>query len=98
MADVLEHMPYPKDGLVAAYRLLADHGILFISMPNMESMVWRFLDDTKQNPYWGEIEHYHNFSRTRLYQLLRDNGFEPVKYGVSERYRACMEVLAKKKQ
>lgn len=66
-------------------------------MPNSESMLWRALDQTKTNPYWGELEHYHNFSRTRLYQLLEETGFEPVIYGISERYRACMEVIARKK-
>jgi protein O-GlcNAc transferase len=96
MADVLEHMPFPKDGLRAAGRLLADDGVLFVSMPNSESMLWRALDQNRTNPYWGELEHYHNFGRSRLYGLLRETGFEPVKYGVSERYRACMEVIARK--
>ncbi|MSO97963.1 MAG: class I SAM-dependent methyltransferase [Rhodospirillaceae bacterium] len=98
MADVLEHMPFPKEGLRAAHRLLADDGVLFISMPNADSMLWRILDVTEANPYWGELEHYHNFGRTRLYALLREMGFEPLRYGVSERYRACMEVIAKKKR
>lgn len=44
--------------------------------------------------YWGELEHYHNFSRAGLYALLAEYGFKPVYYGVSERYRACMEVVA----
>ncbi len=96
MADVLEHMPYPKNGLRAAHRLLADGGILFISMPNIESMVWEVLDQNNANPYWGELEHYHNFGRSRLYALLRELNFEPVRYGISERYRACMEVIAKR--
>lgn len=94
MADVLEHMPYPKEGLRAAHNLLADKGVLFISLPNMESIVWTALDQNNANPYWGEIEHYHNFSRSRLFKLLRETGFEPVKYGISERYRVCMEVIA----
>jgi SAM-dependent methyltransferase len=34
LADVLEHMPFPKSGLLAAYRLLEPGGILFLSMPN----------------------------------------------------------------
>jgi 2-polyprenyl-3-methyl-5-hydroxy-6-metoxy-1,4-benzoquinol methylase len=97
MADVLEHMPYPKDGLIAARKLLIDDGVLFISMPNCESMLWRAFDHAKSNPYWGELEHYHNFSRTRLYQLLEETGFEPIRYGISERYRACMEIVARKK-
>lgn len=96
MADVLEHMPYPKAGVQAAHRLLKSNGILFLSMPNVDNMVWRLLDANKVNPYWGEIEHYHNFSRKRLYALLETHGFRAVKYRVSERYRVCMEVLAVK--
>jgi hypothetical protein len=37
------------------------------------------LDRQKANPYWAEIEHCHNFSRSRLYALLREMGFEPVR-------------------
>lgn len=94
MADVLEHMPFPKAGLAAAHRLLHQGGVLFLSMPNMENMVWRLLHANKVNPYWGEIEHYHNFSRSRLYALLQEHGFRPAEYGISERYRVCMEVIA----
>ena len=96
LADVIEHMPFPKDGLRAAHRLLADDGIALISMPNSDSMIWRKFNEAGVNPYWGELEHYHNFGRSRLYSLLREMGFEPVKYGVSERYRACMQVIARK--
>jgi 2-polyprenyl-3-methyl-5-hydroxy-6-metoxy-1,4-benzoquinol methylase len=97
MADVLEHMPYPKAGLKAAHRLLRPGGVLFVSMPNMDSMVWRALDASGSNPYWGEIEHYHNFTRQRLYALLEEHGFSPVHYDISERYRCCMEVIAEKR-
>ena len=97
MADVLEHMPFPKEGLEAARGLLAEGGVLFISMPNRDCAVWKFLDGQKANPYWGEIEHYHNFGRTRLYELLEETGFSPVRYGISERYRVCMEVVALRK-
>jgi SAM-dependent methyltransferase len=96
MADVLEHMPFPKKGLQAAHNLLTEGGILFASMPNMENIVWKVLDMNNANPYWGEIEHYHNFSRNRFFDLLREAGFEPIRYGISERYRACMEIIAKK--
>ena len=94
MADVLEHMPFPGSSLFQARRLMAPKGVILISMPNMDAPVWSVLDRTSQNPYWGEIEHYHNFGRRRLYSLLHENGFEPVRYGISERYRACMEVIA----
>jgi SAM-dependent methyltransferase len=96
MADVLEHMPYPKTGLAAAHRQLADDGVLLVSMPNCDAPAWRLLDRQNANPYWGEIEHYHNFGRARLYQLLDEMGFAPLRYGVSERYRVCMEVIARK--
>lgn len=96
LADVIEHMPFPKDGLKAVHNLLADDGVALISMPNSESMLWRRFNEAGVNPYWGELEHYHNFGRSRLYSLLREMGFAPVKYGVSERYRACMQVIARK--
>jgi predicted SAM-dependent methyltransferase len=98
MADVLEHMPYPKDALHDANRLLQTGGVLLVSMPNSESIVWTILDEDNANPYWGEIEHYHNFSRSTLFGLLRQYGFTPKRYGISERYRVCMEVIAVKEQ
>ncbi len=97
MADVLEHIPMPKGALAAAHRLLRPGGVLFLSMPNSETIVWRVLDASGTNPYWPEIEHYHNFSRARLYALLEDTGFSPRAYSVSERYRTCMEVIATKR-
>jgi len=96
MADVLEHMPFPRLALQKASELLREGGTLFLSMPNAESLAWRMMTATHQNPYWGEIEHYHNFGRSRLYELLDDFGFEPVRYNVSQRYVACMEVIARK--
>ena len=96
MADVLEHMPFPKVGLHAAHRLLHPGGVLLISLPNMGSPVWKALDANNANPYWGEIEHYHNFERDRLYALLTESGFQPVRYGISQRYRVCMELIAVK--
>jgi 2-polyprenyl-3-methyl-5-hydroxy-6-metoxy-1,4-benzoquinol methylase len=96
MADVLEHMPFPRDGLAAARRLLLPEGILFVSMPNYNCAAWRLLDAINANPFWGELEHFHNFSRSRLYTLMKDMGFEATHYGVSERYRVCMEVILRR--
>jgi SAM-dependent methyltransferase len=97
MADVLEHMPFPKQALARAHALLAADGLLFVSMPNMDAYVWKDLDTRGANPYWGEIEHLHNFGRTRLYALLEEMGFSPCRYGISQRYVACMEVVARKR-
>jgi len=96
MADVLEHVPFPKRSLAAVHRMMRPGGALFISMPNMDSIIWRVLDATGTNPYWGELEHYHNFTRARLVQLLETQGFKFAEYNISERYRTCMEVIALK--
>lgn len=96
LADVLEHMPHPIAALQQAHALLAPGGLLFLSMPNSETIVWRTLMARSKNVYLGEVEHFHNFSRTGLYRLLRSVGFEPVDYAVSERFASCMEVIAKR--
>ncbi len=95
MADVLEHMPYPGKALRSVHALLADGGILFLSMPNSDSMLWTSLSLSNENPYWGELEHYHNFGRKRLYTLLAECGYHSIGYGVSERYRCGMEIVAR---
>lgn len=96
MCDVLEHLQFPSEELKAAKDILArGSGLLFISCPAADSPVWDMLDAAGVNPYWQEIEHYHNFSRERLFALLRETGFEPLSYGVSERYRVGMEIVAR---
>lgn len=97
MMDVLEHMPFPKRALDRAHALLRPAGLLVLSMPNSESFIWEELTRQGTNPYWAEIEHCHNFSRERLSALLEEHGLQPVRYGVSMRYRACMEIVARKR-
>ena len=84
------------EGLAAARRLLQPGGVLFLSMPHYDCTAWRLLDAANANPYWAELEHFHNFSRRRLHALLEESGFVPVHYNVSERYRVCMEVIARR--
>ncbi len=96
MADVLEHMAFPRAALQHAFRLLRPGGLLFLSMPNADSFLWRLLTKNGVNPYWAELEHHHNFGRKRLSRLLEEHGFAVRRYGVSTRYRACMEVIAEK--
>ena len=96
MADVLEHMPFPENGLTAAHRLLRPDGILFVSMPNYNCPARKLLDAENRNPYWNAFEHFHNFSRERLYSLTKQTGFSVLQYGVGERYRVCMEVILRR--
>ena len=92
LADILEHVPYPKELLLRIREKL--DGALFVSCPNMDSVSWKYLERRGDNPYWIELEHYHNFTRTRLEALLKECGFTPVNYGISPRYTGCMEIIA----
>lgn len=94
MADVVEHEPFPIDSLRSARALIQDSGILLISMPNTGASLWHYWNANNLNPYWREIEHYHNFTRESLYALLEQTGFKPRHYAISERYRCCMEIVA----
>jgi protein O-GlcNAc transferase len=96
MADYLERTPFPRAALDAVHRLLQPAGVLFVATPNMATIVWRLLDTGGNNPFWGDIEHYHNFTRERLYALLQTHGFKPAAYAVSERDHSGMEVIAVK--
>ena len=96
LADVLEHLPFPRPALARVNALLRPRGILFVSTPNMDSAVWRALDREGNNPYWQELEHYHVFTRPSLVRLLRESGFDPLEFAVSERYVSGMEVIARK--
>jgi len=97
LADVIEHLAFPRRALEHAATLIAPQGLLFVSTPNIDTAVWRALDAQQANPYWGELEHYHCFSRARLYALLLECGFEPIHYAVSARYRCGMDVIARKR-
>lgn len=94
MMDVLEHMPYPRDALLKAARLLRTGGIIVISLPDLASSSWKIMDVAQANPYWMEIEHHHNFSRQRLVALLGEFGFEVAEFSVPHRYKAQMEIYA----
>jgi SAM-dependent methyltransferase len=96
LADVLEHVTFPKVALDKVTSLLAPGGHVFISTPNLDSFSWRVCDKVANNPYWGELEHLHVFGRERLYKLLAEHGYVPLQYSVSERYLSGMEVLARR--
>jgi protein O-GlcNAc transferase len=97
MADVLEHLPFPKRALQQARELLRPDGVLFLSMPNADAFVWDATTRAGTNPYWSEIEHYHNFGRRRLTALLEECGFAVLRYGVNFRYRMGMELFSRRR-
>ncbi len=97
LMDVLEHLAYPKQALAQIHGLLDAQGLLIISTPDLGCSSWQLLDQAGLNPYWGELEHHHNFSRTRLLALLDESGFELVEFTIPQRYKAQMELYARKK-
>ncbi len=96
MTNVLQHVPFPGSAIEQASRLLAPNGALFLTMPNMDTALWRIMDKQQKNPFWTDLETYHHFTRQRLYDLLAQYGLTPIEYTVSDRYRSSMEVLAVK--
>ena len=97
MMDVLEHLPFPRQVLQKAHDSLAPAGLLIISLPDASCSTWKIMDHEKNNPYWMEIEHHHNFSRNLLMQLLIQQGFDIVDFDIPNRYKAQMEIYAKKR-
>ena len=96
LADVLEHVPYPRAALAQVRQALQPQGLVLVSCPNLDCGSWRKSTADGANPYWGEIEHYHNFSRTSLMRLLAEEGFIPLDFTISTRYRSCMEIIARR--
>ncbi len=96
LADALPREAFPQATLEAAHRLLRPGGVIFLAMPNRETVLFNQLQARGLNPHWNAIDHYHLFGRGRLYRLLRDLGFEPLDYQISTSHKAGMEVIARK--
>ena len=94
MMDVLEQIPYPREALRKAAQVLRPGGVLVIGTTDLASSSWKALDAQKVNPYWSDLERYHNFTRERLLELLAGDDFEIVDFGIPHRARAQMEIYA----
>lgn len=97
LAGALPRAPHPKRSLATVHRLLRQGGVLFLSMPNMDTIEWRILDATGSNPYWGELEHHHNFTRARVVKMLEAQGFRVADYAVGEEGPSTMDIVAIKR-
>jgi len=77
MLDVIEHLPDPKYVLLEIRRILKDDGILYISTPNIASLISRML----KAKWWG-INRYHlyYFSKNTLEKMIDASGFKIKKY------------------
>jgi predicted O-linked N-acetylglucosamine transferase (SPINDLY family)/2-polyprenyl-3-methyl-5-hydroxy-6-metoxy-1,4-benzoquinol methylase len=96
LTNVLQLLPQPGQVLKKVASSLAPEGLLIVSVPDMDSSSWKILDAAQANPFWSELTHLHNFTRTRLIALLTQNGFEICDIAVSIRYKAQIEIIAKR--
>lgn len=97
MVGALERADHPKQILAAVHRMMRANGVLALSLPNSDTLTWRLLDANGANPYWGELEAQHIFTRKRLEALLEQQGFKVVEYAVSEDATSAMEIIAMKR-
>ncbi len=106
LAEFLEHCPFPVDTLKKAKSLLRPRGVVYASTPSRDSVMWRARDAMQKGgpkirmsggveATWGQIEHYHAFSRKHLEDCFRRAGLEPVAFHIGERYFETMEVIGR---
>ena len=77
MNDVIEHLEDPKSVLREVRRILKNDGVIYISTPDIQSFLSRFL----RAKWWG-INKYHlfYFSKKTIEKLFDEIGFKPLRY------------------
>jgi SAM-dependent methyltransferase len=80
--DVLEHLANPRSTLRRIRGLLSDHGLVAISLPNVEGLKAKALG-TRWRYYRREFGHVSHFSPKTLVTLLEQAGFVPVQVTTS---------------
>lgn len=76
MWDVLEHLPSPRRALERIYNLLSARGMLFFSIPNLNSFD-RYLFGRKWIG-WDVPRHFNLFDSETIQILLKETGFQLV--------------------
>lgn len=80
IADVIEHLPDPREALDRVAGLLAPGGVLHLALPDAGSLVARTLG----RRWWSVIPtHLHYFTRASVSTLLRRAGWEPLEIGTA---------------
>lgn len=80
--DVLEHLPEPRQALIALRGAVGDDGLLVIKTPRVDGLFPALsLRVARLVGFWRHPEppgHLFQFSRATLERLLRETGFEPA--------------------
>ena len=73
LMDVIEHICYPKDGLIKIKKKLKTNGLLIINVPDHGSLIARLMG----KKFWWYISvHLHFFTYATITKLLLETGFE----------------------
>lgn len=83
--DVLEHVRKPDEFLSEMRTILAQNGLIFISVPNGRAMLWKrelyTVIGRNLETDWAPWEHVFYYSQSSLRRVLENNGFEIIKQG-----------------
>jgi SAM-dependent methyltransferase len=77
MSHSLEHMYHPDQALAEARRILDDHGLLVIAVPNADGVEARLFGRWWVN--WDPPRHLYHFTKRTLTGLLERAGFSVVR-------------------
>ena len=89
LCHVLEHFINPLQALKKVNDILEDDGLIYIEVPSFHYA------EIRSNPQFCPV-HLSYFSKKKITQMLKYNGFEIIKINES-RYWGNIKVLAKKK-
>ena len=89
--DVIEHFLRPDEALRRANNSLRQHGLIFLTTPNVESIWARLLG----HRWWHyHIDHLWYFSRKALCQLAENAGFEVLMCGPTKKRFALRYIVS----
>ena len=89
--DVIEHLTEPRAALQAVKEMLAPGGVMFISTPDVGSLVARMA--RSRWLHFKPVEHLTYFDRRTLARLLEEVGFEIVHSASIGRMRSLALIL-----
>jgi len=78
---VLEHVAHTPDFMQEVRRILADDGLLFISLPNVHA--WKFYFRRGSYAWTFHDDHYIHFSVATLSRFLKRYGFKTIEISTS---------------
>lgn len=78
MVDLIEHLENPSKALKESFRVLKNHGYIFLITPNCMN-IWKVLRVFKSGFYSPHKEHIATYGIPELKQLLNRIGFKKYK-------------------